>query len=160
MDSKKRYYFDYKGRRCYAEQKIKINHSYNICGYTHKEVAEARFNFCSINSSSGMIVYWYQPQFGPGIGVTEKVFFEDILIEILDDVDGVCEQKVKETLSRSIRHTFKDEMNVDGLAQAWVLYIIAMLVSVVLNERLTAWALATAIFVRYRIKKLKEAGLR
>jgi hypothetical protein len=159
MDYQRRYYFDYNGKRCYAGQKIKINHSDSLCGYPYKDVVEARFNFCSVNVVTGEVLYCYQLPYGPGRGVTEKIFFDKILIEILDKADDAYAKSVKEALDRAKRGTtFKDEMNIDGLPQAWVLYILAMLVSIVLNDRLTAWALATVMFTYYRNKKLKEVG--
>lgn len=55
-------------------------------------------------------------------------------------------------------HTFSDEMNIDGLAIAWVWYIFIMCVGVLFYDRIGIWILASIIFFNYRKKKLKEAG--
>ncbi len=154
MDIKKprrRYYFDYKGKRYYYGQKIKINRG--------TEVVKAMFEYCTFSPQTGKRYYVYQILSSAGTCTEENKFFNEVLVEVLDDEKNEYEQSVKEAIERAKRGpTFKDEMNIDGLAQAWILYIIAMLVSVVLNDRLTAWALSTAIFVRYRNKKLRETG--
>ena len=54
--------------------------------------------------------------------------------------------------------TFKDELNIDGMLNAWTWYIVIMLVSIVLNDRILAWIFATVVFFNYRSNKLKERG--
>ena len=54
--------------------------------------------------------------------------------------------------------TFSDELKIKDLKIAWVLYIAAMLISVVFYDRLLAWFFVSFIFFTYRHKKLKEYG--
>ena len=56
------------------------------------------------------------------------------------------------------KRTFSDELKIRDLKIAWVLYVFAMLISVVFYDRLLAWALVSIIFFTYRHKKLKEYG--
>lgn len=54
--------------------------------------------------------------------------------------------------------TFSDELKIKDLKIAWVLYIFAMLVSVVFYERILAWIFVSLVFFSYRSKIFKAHG--
>lgn len=54
--------------------------------------------------------------------------------------------------------TFSDELKIKDLKIAWVLYVFAMLISVVFYERILAWIFVSLVFFSYRSKILKAHG--
>lgn len=54
--------------------------------------------------------------------------------------------------------TFSDELKIKDLKIAWVLYIFAMLISVLFYERIFAWIFVSFVFFSYRSKILKAHG--
>lgn len=56
------------------------------------------------------------------------------------------------------KHTFSNELNIDGLLIAWIWYVFIMAVGIIFYDRIGIWILASVIFFNYRNKKLKEAG--
>ena len=58
----------------------------------------------------------------------------------------------------NVKHTFSDELGIDGLLIAWIWYIFIMAVGIIFYDRIGIWILASIIFFDYRNKKLKEAG--
>ena len=56
------------------------------------------------------------------------------------------------------KHTFVNELSVDGMLIAWIWYVFIMAVGVIFYDRIGIWILASVIFFNYRNKKLKEAG--
>lgn len=81
-------------------------------------------------------------------------FFYDNLIEIYNPNQTIVNTQTANTKT----HTFSDELNIDGLFYAWMLYVCIMAVGTIFYERVGIWIFASIIFFRYRNKKLKEAG--
>ena len=55
-------------------------------------------------------------------------------------------------------YTFVNELNIEGMIDAWFWYIVVMLISIFFKDAIGIWALVSIIFFSYRNKKLKEAG--
>lgn len=87
--------------------------------------------------------------YGKEYSYREELFYRNIYIR--DNSSSQAKPKTKE-------HTFSDELKIIDLKIAWVLYIFAMLVSMVLYERVLAWIFISFVFFSYRSKMLKEHG--
>ena len=87
---------------------------------------------------------------------SSQVFFdaligvEQVSMTTTEDVQFYHDQKQK--------RKFTDEFNIDGLFLAWMWYIFIMVVSIIFNDRIAIWILASTVFFSYRNRKLKEAG--
>lgn len=90
----------------------------------------------------------------------DKANFEkNYLIEVTDKIVSLNSYDLRMFDAERIEDlTFKEEVNVDGMLNAWLWYIVIMLVSVVLVDRILAWIFATVVFFNYRSNKLKERG--
>lgn len=58
------------------------------------------------------------------------------------------------------KKTFEDELNIDGMLNAWIWYIFIMGVAIIFKDCLGIWAITSIIFFNYRNKKLKERGFK
>lgn len=85
------------------------------------------------------------------MGVTENIVTKQDLCDKLGDLTHVC---------KANKHTFREELNVDGMFVAWIWYVCIMAVAIIFNARIGIWILASIMFCSYRNKKLKEAGLK
>lgn len=50
------------------------------------------------------------------------------------------------------------EMQMDGMFEAWILYIVAMVVSVIFNDRIGLWLLWSLVFFGWRHGKIEKEG--
>lgn len=88
--------------------------------------------------------------YGKEYNYTENLFYRNMY--------NVASPRAPAANVNNNKHTFSDELNIDGLLIAWIWYVFIMLVSIVFHDRIGIWILASIIFFNYRSKKLKEAG--
>lgn len=90
-----------------------------------------------------------------------KSQFYNALIDVIDNVDTQATEDVKRNIQKeNVGPTIQNELSIDGLFIAWIWYIIIMVVSVLLNDRILAWVGASIIFFNYRKEKLRKAGFK
>ena len=87
--------------------------------------------------------------YGKEYSYREELFYRNIY-----ESDSYSSQATREPKE----HTFFDELKIRDLRITWVLYIFAMLVSVVFYERIIAWIFVSLVFFSYRSKMLKAHG--
>ena len=87
--------------------------------------------------------------YGKEYSYREELFYRNIY-----ERDSYSSQATREPKE----HTFSDELKIRDLRITWVLYVFAMLVSVVFYERIIAWIFVSLVFFSYRSKMLKAHG--
>ncbi len=88
----------------------------------------------------------------------EHLYEETLFYRCLRGIANYRAASIIETVTSSQKHTFTDELNIDGLLIAWIWYVFIMAVGVIFYDRIGIWILASIIFFNYRNNKLKEAG--
>jgi hypothetical protein len=88
--------------------------------------------------------------------VCTKESFERNIVQITDKIDP--NYAVKPVTRK--QQTLTDELNVDGLLPAWILYTIAMIGGTIFNDRVLIWFWGSIWFFRYRSEKLRKAGFK
>ena len=76
-------------------------------------------------------------------------FFEDVLVEVTDKVDGSVHMPQAKQ---------KKDMKIEGLFEGWVLYIVLMAVSTIFVCNVGLWILWSYLFFSWRKKKIEEEG--
>jgi hypothetical protein len=76
-------------------------------------------------------------------------FFEDVFVDVTDKIDErVRMPQVKR----------KREMNINGMFEGWVWYILLMALSTIFKANVVLWILWSHLFFSWRNKKIKEEG--
>lgn len=75
--------------------------------------------------------------------------FREKLVEITDRVNS--DVHLPQVMMRKDCH-------IDGLMSGWILYIFAMIVSTIFNDRIMMWVIWSVVFFAYRSQKIKEEG--
>ena len=89
----------------------------------------------------------------------EKMFYQ-IFVKIGDIVIDCCDKANNNVMPNNQKHTFLQEIAIEGLLLAWMWYIFVMVIAFIFNSRIAIWILASVIFFDYRNKKLRKAGLK
>lgn len=86
----------------------------------------------------------------------DESFFNNNLIEVTDEIDikYIQNYPIKEIMP----FTFTEELEVDGMALAWIWYIFLMGITLFFIGRIFYWAIISFVFFNYREKKLRKAG--
>lgn len=142
----KQTYFIYNGDRYDSGTLIVINYFSYLAGRCYDETG--KFLYYDTDEQK-----YYVEIIGKQYSYTEESFrksFRKIRGEIV--YHHVHVDKTPKT------RTFSDELKIKDLKIAWVLYIFAMLISVVFYERILAWISVSIVFFSYRSKILKTHG--
>lgn len=98
----------------------------------------------------------YFVQVGSCTHICPKKLFDAILVEVTDKINtNVLNNYRYPTETRNVSRTFKDELEIDGMLNAWIWYVVIMLVATIFNDRIGIWIFASIVFFTYRRKKLK-----
>lgn len=89
----------------------------------------------------------------------EKMFYQ-VFVKIGDIVIDCCDNVNNNVMPNNQKHTFSQEIAIEGLLLAWMWYIFIMTIAFIFNGRIGIWILASVIFFDYRNKKLRKAGLK
>lgn len=142
----KRNYFVYNDKTYYSGTIVLIK-KVDCAGITRP--TEATFMY--YDTDKDRIVY----QLGACTNIYPSKMFFDILIDVTEKKDEVMIKRAEQAVEAAMKPmTFKEEINVNGMLNAWIWYIVIMLVATIFNERIGLWALATIVFFSYRNNKL------
>ncbi len=135
-------YFVYNSHRYNAGDHI----SFRFFDYRVGRSYETKVKFLYYDTESKE---YFIEVYGKEYSYREELFYRNIY-----ERDSSSNQATREPKE----HTFSDELKIRDLRITWVLYIVAMLISIVFYDRLLAWIFVSIIFFTYRHKKLKEYG--
>ena len=88
----------------------------------------------------------------------EEIFYK--IIQTVYDENG-CPIRNYKTQNNEFgyrRYSFVNELNIEGVLNAWMIYVLIMAVGTIFYDRILIWVFTSIIFFIYRNKKLKEAG--
>lgn len=88
----------------------------------------------------------------------EEFYEEDRFNRLFVEIYNQEVERIGHNNNANKKHSFKDELNIDGLLIAWIWYVFVMAVAVIFYDRIAIWIVASIIFINYRKNKLKEAG--
>lgn len=139
-------YFVYNNNR-YPSGTIIIIKKYDIYAHMLCNI-KAKFLYCDMERNEYFVeIYGKEYKYG-------EQYFKDIFVCVYNQ-DIKATNIIKQTENK---HTFSDELNIDGLLIAWIWYVFIMVVAFIFYDRIAIWIIASIIFFNYRNRKLKEAG--
>lgn len=128
-------YFEHDGKKYYSGT-VMIVHNF-------KPVQEA--TFLCYDTKRDMYIY----QIGQCKCHMDEDKFRNSIISITDRTNNNVHVPEVKT---------KKECHIDGLMYGWVLYIFAMIVSTIFNDRVSMWMIWSVVFFTWRSAKIKEEG--
>lgn len=151
-------YFDYNGIRYYTGSKFKCNNflGTNVQLFPEIEVTFVKYNkksnICRVHSNVAMCEFEFQLE----------VFVSNIICVICPktkEVTNNTNEKYKN--DKNYYHWVEDgedcyKTKPDGLVIGWMWYIFLMAIATIFYANIGLWALITAVFVKWRKKKIKE----
>lgn len=143
----KRNYFIHNGIKYYSGTTIRVLQHEQYSGRQYEDTATFIEHDVSYNR---MIFKIRDLTYNYPYDVFEKIF--------VDVINGKTEIVYDNHTVMYKKHTFYDELNVDGLFIAWFWYIFIMAISTIFYGRVGWWILTSVVFFNYRNQKLKEAG--
>lgn len=141
----KQNYFIYNGRQYYSGTVIVIR----WFSYLSRSVCDTNAKFLHFDTEANK---YFVEIYGKTYEYTSEEFHRDFR-GIYGEQSNVTKKQIMPK-----KHTFSDELNIDGLLIAWIWYVFIMAVAVIFYDRIGIWIVASIMFFSYRNRKLKEAG--
>ena len=153
MNNNKQYYFIYNGKRIETGTILKIKPWRNSMGECFVEEIVFEWYVPEID----LYVFRYTSNYGTkGSGMYGYIFKEYLICPTSKmDVYVVRDHNM---LMENNNLTFVKELQVDGMAIAWLWYVVLMAVTLIFNGFIVYWVLINLCFFIYRYGKLKEEG--
>ena len=151
----RQWYFDYNGKRYYSGQVILIKGGYDPILQTVIS-QKAVFVFCETNH--GRYVYKTMNNGSSCKWATYSVF-ADMFLGVVEGKTApeYVQQEYNQWHQQHRKLTLLEEIeHIEGMLGAWIMYVFAMLASLVCKEWYCGWLLASVIFWGYRYNKLEE----
>lgn len=143
----KQNYFMYNGQKYYTGTKIKIK-VYN--GYGNRpEIAEfinydTETNKYSFTVNGTMYTY-------------DKRGWSSYFMGVCDNIQSKTQAATQ--YEPTIKEwTFRKELDVDGMLNAWMWYVLLMGITTIFQGNILYWTVISGIFFKYRDGKLRKAG--
>lgn len=136
----KRDYFIYNEKQYCTGTKIKIRvcNNYGMCPIT------ARFIEYDTNTKT----YYFEDMNGVPYKYSEHGWNSFFL----------CVYGEHKKANTDKEYTFDNELNIDGMINAWLWYIVLIAISTILKGNVFYWVIISYVFFKYRNEKLRKAG--